>query len=148
MHGDQGLMPALGGSQCAWASVLDLYDCVQQKREEAEGTATVSEEAAAVSEEAAAASDAPAAMDASEAESDSGTGRSGRAFSRGRSSRAVQKPEEEAPAKQPNPRSKKVRRPLDSPCSWPMLRCMVMGAWCMHGVAGGLRARCLNCMVV
>ena len=54
------------------------------------------DDAAAVSEEAAAASDAPAAMDASEAESDSGTPKPGRAFSRGRSSRAVQKPEEEA----------------------------------------------------
>ena len=128
-------------------SVPGLYDCVEQKREEAEGTAE-GEEAAAVSEEAAAASDAPAAMDASEAESDSGTGRSGRPFSRGRSSRAVQKPEEEAPAKQPNPRSKKARRPLVSPCSLPMVRCMVMRAWCMHGVAGGLRARCLNCMSV
>ena len=91
-----------------------VLNCVKQKREEAEGTAA-SEEAAAVSEEAAAASDAPAAMDASEAESDSSTGRSGRSLSRGRSLRAVQKPEEEAPAKQPNSRSKKARRPLVSP---------------------------------
>ena len=48
-----------------------MYDCVEQKREEAEGTAE-GEEAAAVSEEAAAASDVPAAMDAPEAESDGG----------------------------------------------------------------------------
>ena len=126
MHGDQELMPALGGSQCAWASVLDLYDCVQQKREEAEGTATVSEEAAAVSEEAAAASDVPAAMDAPEAESDGGMHRRGRSSSQGQSSRPMQKAEDELLAMQPKLHSKRARRPLLSPCSLLIARCIVM----------------------
>ena len=120
MHGDQGLMPALGGSQCAWASVLDLYDCVQQKREEAEGTATVSEEAAAVSEEAAAASDVPAAVDTSEAESEGNMHTLGRSSSQDWSSGQMQKAEDEPLAKQPKLRSKKARRPLLSPCSLPI----------------------------
>ena len=82
------------------------------------------------------------------AEHDGGTHKPDRSSSRGRSAKAVQKPEEEAPAKQSKSRSKKARRPLVRPCSLPMVRCMVMRAWCMHGVAGGLRARCLDRMIV
>ena len=111
-----------------------MCDCAEQKREEAEGTAA-SEEAAAVSEEAAAASDVPAAMDASEAESDGGMHRRGRSSSQGQSSRPMQKAEDELLAKQPKLRSKKARRPLLSPCSLLIARCMVMRGRCMHGVA-------------
>ena len=114
--------------------VPGLYDCVEQKREEAEGTAE-GEEAAAVSEEAAAASDVPAAMDAPEAESDGGMHRLGRSSSQGQSSRPMQKAEDELLAKQPKLRSKKARRPLLSPCSLLIARCMVMRRRCMHGVA-------------
>ena len=106
-------------------SVPGLYDCVEQKREEAEGTAE-GEEAAAVSKEAAGASDGPAAMDASEAESDGGMHRRGRSSSQGQSSRPMQKAEDEPLAKQPKLRSKKARRPLLSPWGLLIARCMVI----------------------
>ena len=99
--------------------VRGLYDCVEQKREEAEGTAE-GEEAAAASEEAAAASDVPAAVDTSEAESEGNMHTLGRSSSQDWSSGQMQKAEDEPLAKQPKLRSKKARRPLLSPCSLPI----------------------------
>ena len=71
-----------------------LILCVEQKNEEAKGSA-VGEETSSldtiVSEGALAASDVPAAMDASDAESDSGTHKPGLCFGRRRASKAAQK---------------------------------------------------------
>ena len=99
-------------------SVHGLYDCVEQKREEDEGTAE--------GEEAAAVSDVPAAMDAPEAESDGGMPMLGRSSSQGQSSTPMQKAEDELLGMQPKLRSKKARRPLLSPCSLLIARCMVI----------------------
>ena len=93
--------------------------CVKQKHEEAEGTAE-REEAAAASEE---------------AQSDGGMRMLGRSSSQGQSSRPMQKAEDEPLAKQPKLCSKKACRPLLSPCSLLIARCMVIRRRCMHGVA-------------
>ena len=88
-----------------------LIPCVEQKNEEAKGSA-VGEETSSldtiVSEGALAASDVPAAMDASDAESDSGTHKPGLCFGRRRGSKAAQKAAR-SPFKEPKPRRTKVR---------------------------------------